>query len=166
MLTIYTFDDTKEYKGVSVTVLDPEETKRQGKEVWLMPPNATTVKPEIKQGYAPVWNGKAWKQVEDHRGEKGWLNSEPVEIKELGPLPDGFSTEKPEPTEEEKKAIRKQEILSELDRIDRASSRSLRAILTAQAAGTEPAQADVQMLATYEAEAVALREELKALGNA
>ena len=61
---------------------------------------------------------------------------------------------------------RRAEILKELGRIDRASSRSLRAILTAQAAGNEPAQADVQVLATYEAEAVALREELKALGNA
>ena len=72
----------------------------------------------------------------------------------------------PAPTPEQQAEMRRQEILSELDRIDRASSRSLRAILTAQAAGAEPTQADVQMLATYEAEAVALRDELKALGNA
>ena len=80
---------------------------------------------------------------------------------------DGFTIQEvPAPTEEEQAEMRRQEIFMKLDRIDRASSRSLRAILTAQAAGTEPAQADVQMLATYEAEAVALREELKALGNA
>lgn len=63
----------------------------------------------------------------------------------------------------EQAEARRQEILSELDRIDRASSRSLRAILTAQAAGREPNAADTAMLETYEAEAVALREELAAL---
>lgn len=72
----------------------------------------------------------------------------------------------PAPTEEQQAAMRRQEILMELDRIDRASSRSLRASLTAQAAGREPDAADTAMLETYEAEAVALREELKALGNA
>ena len=163
MFTIYTFDDTKEYKGTSVTMLDPEETKRQGKEVWLMPPNATTVKPTIKKGYAPVWDGKAWKQIEDHRGEKGWVNREPVEIKELGPLPEGFSTEDPEPTEEEKKAIRKQEILAELDRIDRATARSLRAIVAAQTAGKVPDAADVERMRAIEAEAQMLRLELARL---
>lgn len=65
----------------------------------------------------------------------------------------------------EQKEQRRQAILSELDRIDRASSRSLRAILTAQASGKEPDVADVNMLDTYEAEAVALRQELKELGS-
>lgn len=58
---------------------------------------------------------------------------------------------------------RRAEIISELDRIDRASSRSLRAILTAQAAGKEPDSADVEMLAEHEADAKALRAELAAL---
>ena len=160
MLTIYTYNENKEYTGESVTMLDPEETKKQGKEVWMMPPNATTKKPVIKSGYAPVWSGSAWKQVEDHRGEKGWVNRETVEIKDLGTFPEGFSTEPPEPTAEELAGKRRMEILAELDRIDRASSRSLRAILTAQAAGNAPEQADVDRLAGYENEAVSLREEL------
>ena len=58
---------------------------------------------------------------------------------------------------------RKQEILSELNRIDRASARSLRAILTAQAAGNEPESADVEMLAEHESDAKALRAELAEL---
>lgn len=58
---------------------------------------------------------------------------------------------------------RRMEILAELDNIDRASSRSLRAILTAQAAGKEPDSADVEMLGTHEADAKALRAELAAL---
>lgn len=72
----------------------------------------------------------------------------------------------PAPTPEQQAAARRQEIHAELDRIDRASSRSLRAIITAQAAGREPDTADTTKLATYEAAAMTLREELKALGNA
>ena len=67
------------------------------------------------------------------------------------------------PTPEEQAEQRRQEILAELDRIDRASARSLRAILTAQAAGNEPAHADIDKLAGYENEAVSLREELAGL---
>ena len=163
MLTIYTYDENNEYAGEFVTMLDPEETKKQGKDVWLMPPNATTVKPAKKKGYAPVWNGKAWEQVEDHRGEKGWVNREPVTIKEIGPLPVVFSTEKPEPTAEEQAEQRRQEILAELDRIDSTSARSLRACMAAQNVGQEPAQADVLKLAEYEAQALALRDELAGL---
>ena len=71
--------------------------------------------------------------------------------------------EVPAPTAEEQAEQRRQEILAELDRIDRASSRSLRAILTAQAAGNQPEQADIDKLAGYENEAVSLREELAGL---
>jgi len=71
--------------------------------------------------------------------------------------------EVPASTPEEQAEQRRQEILAELDRIDRASSRSLRAILTAQAAGKEPDKADIDKLAGYENEAVALREELAEL---
>lgn len=163
MLEIYTYDKNNEYIGKSATMLDPEETKLQGKDVWLLPPNSTVVKPEIREGFVPVWNGEAWDYVEDHRGSRGWVNRVPVEIKELGPLPDGFSTEEPVPTPEELVEQRKQEIIAELDRIDRASSRSLRAILAAQSAGHEPDAADVERLAGYEASAKALRAELAGL---
>lgn len=163
MITVYTYDKNNEYLGESATILDPEESKKQGKDVLLMPPNSTTIKPDMKYGYAPVWNGSAWDYVEDHRGKKGWVNRVPVEIKELGPLPAGFTANEPELTPEETASARRQEILAELDRIDRASSRSLRAIITAQAAGQEPASADVERLARYEAEAKALRAELAGL---
>ena len=67
------------------------------------------------------------------------------------------------PTPEELAEQRRMEILAELDNIDRASSRSLRAILTAQAAGQEPDKADVEMLAEHEANAKKLRAELAGL---
>ena len=163
MIEIYLYNENNEYVGKSMTMLDPEETKIQGKDVWLMPPNCTTVKPDIRDGYAPVWSGGAWEYIEDHRGEHGWVNRAPVEIKELGPLPEGFTTEVPAPTAEELVQQRKGEILSELDRIDRASSRSLRAVLAAQLAGREPESADVERLAEYEASAKAFRAELAGL---
>lgn len=163
MLKIYTYNENNEYSGESATMLDPEETKLQGKDVWLMPPNSTVVPPEIREGYVPVWNGEAWDYVEDHRGEKGWVNRAPVEIKELGPLPDGFSAEEPVPTPEELAGRRRKEILAELNLIDLASSRSVRAILTAQSAGQEPDAADVERLAGYEASAKGLRAELARL---
>lgn len=69
----------------------------------------------------------------------------------------------PAPTAEEIAEQRRQEILAELDSIDRASSRSLRAILTAQTAGDEPDEKDLSMLADHEADAKRLRAELAAL---
>ena len=69
----------------------------------------------------------------------------------------------PASTAEEQTEQRRMEILAELDNIDRASSRSLRAILTAQAAGKEPDSADIEMLAEHEADAKKLRAELAKL---
>jgi len=69
----------------------------------------------------------------------------------------------PAPTPAEQAEQRKQEILAELDRIDRSSSRALRACMAARNVGNEPAQSDVLKLAEYEAQALALREELAAL---
>lgn len=164
MLEVYLYNENNEYIGKSLTMLDPEETKVQGKDVWLMPPNSTAVKPDEREGRVPVWNGASWDYVEDHRGERGWVNRAPVVVEALGPLPEGFSAEEPEPTPEESAAARRQEILAELDRIDRASSRALRAVLVAQSAGQEPDAADVERLAGYEALAKGLRDELALVG--
>ena len=163
MLKIYLYDNNNEYIGESITMLDPEETRLQGKEVWLMPPNSTTLKPELKKGYAPVWNSETWDYVEDHRGKKGYVGKTVVEIQKLGPLPDGFTTEKPEMTSEELKEQHRQEILSNLTKIDQLSSRSLRAVLAAQLSGQEPEKADVDKLTEYEALAKSFRKSLSEL---
>ena len=165
MLNIYLYNDNNEYIGESVTMLDPEETKIQGKDIWIMPPNSTIVKPELKEGYAPIWNGEIWDYIEDHRGEKGYIGKEPIEIKELGSLPDGFSIKEPELTPEEIKEQNRQEILSNLSRIDQASSRSLRAILTAQLSGQEPEITDINKLNEYESLAKNLRIALAELNS-
>ena len=69
----------------------------------------------------------------------------------------------PSPTVKEQAEWRKGEILAELDRIDRISSRALRAVLAAQSAGQEPDTADVEKLSEYEESAKALRTELAEL---
>ncbi len=78
--------------------LDPLESEKQGKEVYLLSAAGTvTPPPEAQTGYAAVWNGKAWEQIEDHRGETVWKSyAESMTIKELGPVPDGWTAEQPE----------------------------------------------------------------------
>ena len=67
----------------------------------LLPNNATYTSPEIEAGYAPRWNGEVWEQIEDHRGETGYVDSEPFTIKDYGPYPEGWNIDPPAPTEEE-----------------------------------------------------------------
>lgn len=95
----YTYNDRFEYAGECV-LANPGA---------LPPRNSTETPPELRQGYWPVWDSGAerWNQVEDHRGETGYLDGEWFRISELGPLPDGWSTTPPQPedtrTPEEKR---------------------------------------------------------------
>ena len=68
-----------------------------------LPHNCVAVEPERKAGFIPRWNpgAGAWEQVEDHKGEEGYLDGKPHEIKEYGPLPEGFTAEPPPPTFDE-----------------------------------------------------------------
>lgn len=61
----YEYDEQMEYKGEKVCQLDPLESKKAGKEVYLLPANCTFEKPpQEKEGYKIVWNGKKWDYVE------------------------------------------------------------------------------------------------------
>lgn len=107
--------ETKEFLIAEVAFLDPLETKRQGKNIYLLPADSTFTEPlEPKPGHAVVWNGTAWEYVEDHRrtrdkggvivegsGTPFWMpgdtwKSQPRYMKELGKLPEGAMLEKPE----------------------------------------------------------------------
>lgn len=89
---------------------DPVRSRKEGSEVYLLPANTTFTEPPAKRtGYTAIWNGSGWTEVEDRRGSQYWpkgapYNSFPVEMKELGPLPDGASLTRPEQTDEEKAA--------------------------------------------------------------
>lgn len=58
----YYFDpETKEYMGEARAPIDPRETKRQGKTVYLEHPNATLeAPPEITEGKRAVFRDKKW----------------------------------------------------------------------------------------------------------
>ena len=158
-------EESNEYIGESITMLDPEETRMQGKDVWMMPPNSTELKPEFREGYAPIWNGESWDYVEDHRGEKGYIGKESTEIKELGPLPEGFSINKPAPTEEEQAEWKKQRTISKINQLEYSSSQSLNTIMKAQLSGQEVSSEDMDNYIKIEATIKRLRSELAAVGE-
>lgn len=97
--------DTGEFAGTGKAQLDPLETERQGQDVYLVPKNATTVAPPVEQdGKARVWNGSAWEQVTMYRGVTVYgPNGEEKVVDYFGPLKDGWSVNKPEPTLEKAK---------------------------------------------------------------
>lgn len=108
-MNVYKYNEkTKEYIRTEQAQLDPLETKKQQKNIYLLPANATFTKPpEAQEKFARVWNGEAWEQVEDNRGVEYWLpedtyGSPAREMKELGALPEGATLTPPEQTQAEK----------------------------------------------------------------
>lgn len=122
MKKAYLYDDkTKEFKSEVNAQLDPLESQNAGVEIYLLPGNATWLKPPTKEGYAAVWNGKTWDLVEDYRKKEYWLPTDKYgtpgrEVKELGPLPEGATLTAPERTFEEVKSNKISSLKYERDR--------------------------------------------------
>lgn len=121
-MNVYKYDEeTKEYIGTEPALLDPLETEQQGKDVYLLPANATFIPPtEPPDGYVNVWNGSAWEQVEDNRKQEYWLPEDKYgaparEMKELGALPKGAKLAAPERTLDEVKTDKVQNLKAERD---------------------------------------------------
>ena len=116
-MIFYTYDEkTKEFTGTQNAFIDPLESKKQGKTVYLIPANATDKKPlEIKENQAVIFNGSEWEIIADYRNKTYYIGTEQYEMKELGELPNGATFEPVEP----KKTIDelKSEKLSELTSI-------------------------------------------------
>lgn len=105
-----TYADLFNIIGTTETVIDPLESKKQGRTIYLLPANSTFTKPkeEAPEGYVNVWNGIVWKLIEDNRGKEYWLpedvyNTPARVMKDLEPLPENTIFTPPEQTEEEKK---------------------------------------------------------------
>ena len=91
-MIIYNYDSiTFEYIGESQASLDPEESKKQGKDIYLIPANATDKKPPIPKTNETVIFDNGWKIVPDYRGMYMVDESmQPNKVKDFGNLPDGF----------------------------------------------------------------------------
>lgn len=92
-MIIYNYDEiTKEYIGQCNADLDPEETKKQGKNVYLIPANATTKKPPKAKEHEAVIYNNGWEIVADFRGLY-MVNSDmqPQKVEEIGALPEGYA---------------------------------------------------------------------------
>ena len=116
-MIFYTYDEkTKEFTGTQNAFIDPLETKKQGKTVYLVPANTTDKKPlETKENQAVIFNGSKWEIIADYRNKTYYIGTEKYEMKELGDLPNGatFEPVEPEKTLDELKS----EKLSELTAI-------------------------------------------------
>lgn len=94
-MIVYNYDaNTGEYMDSKAASLDPLESDKQKKEVYLVPSYATTVEPPaIQEGFARCFIGEKWVQIEDHRGEKSYSTVDAVEkeILYLGEVEPGYS---------------------------------------------------------------------------
>ena len=119
-MIFYIYDEkTKEYIGTQNAFIDPLETKKQGKNVYLIPQNGTEKEPpQTEENQAVIFNGKEWEIIADYRNKTYYIGTEQHEMKELGDLPKGATFEPKEPVEPEKTLEElKSEKLSELTSI-------------------------------------------------
>lgn len=93
-MKIYNYNPvTYEYIGEQNADLDPQETKEQGKDIYLIPANATAKKPPVhKEDKARVWQDGGWVYVADYRLNYYKVDSSLFvsDITELGELEEGY----------------------------------------------------------------------------
>ena len=87
-MLVYIFDEeTKEFLHEEEAFIDPLETQIKGENIYLLPANATFEKPlDKKDGKAVVFDGSAWKLIDDNRGKFTIKDNQIEEIKTLDPV--------------------------------------------------------------------------------
>lgn len=109
-MQVYKYDEkTKEYIGSEQALINPLESELQGKEIYLLPANSTFEKPNLQDGFASVFNGGKWENIEDNRGKEYWLDTDTFgtpahTMKELGAFPANAVFTAPQKTLDELKA--------------------------------------------------------------
>ena len=117
-MQVYKYDEqTKEYIGTEQALINPLESELQGKEIYLLPANATFEKPNLQDGFASVLNGTQWENIEDNRGKEYWLDTDtfgtPAKtMKDLGAFPANAVFTAPQKTLDELKADKINELKS------------------------------------------------------
>ena len=123
MQTYHYDETTHEYTHSEQAFLDPLESKQQGKAVYLLPANATLIAPTHKDGYATIWNGEAWKHIEDNRGKEYWLDTDEYgtparKMEKLGVLPANAVLTAPTKTLEQVKADKILDLKTQRDTLE------------------------------------------------
>lgn len=78
---------TKEYEGIQEAQLNPIQTEKQGKDVYLLPINSTfEIPPEKEEGKAIVFEDNNWLLKTDYRGRKAYNNEGLLIISYIGDL--------------------------------------------------------------------------------
>jgi hypothetical protein len=119
MPAVYYYSKNGEYASMEFLPVLPAEIR-----------SGTLEPPDFLTGFRPVWNGEAWEQKPDFRKKSGFVNGVYTVIKELGPLPEGWSDDlpavefEPDPGAEIISELR--EILLRLKELDSKSTRPLR----------------------------------------
>lgn len=88
----FDIDNDRLYMSSEPAYLDEAETRRQGKEVYFCPYNATLIKPPVVQeNESARFNGESWEVVTNYRGKyQVNENMEVSIVTELGELEEGY----------------------------------------------------------------------------
>ena len=100
----YCTDEKGYYTHSEYCAIDPIESARQGHDIYVLPAGGYVDAPSIADGCVAKRVNGAWNNVENHIGEKGYINGVATEIKEYGSLPEGWSITPPAPTLEDQLA--------------------------------------------------------------
>lgn len=90
-MKVYFYDkETKEFTAEAEARKDPRASERLGKDVWLLPANATFDVPPVKESGKAVVFDNGWKQIADNRGKDiVKTDGTVVVVNYLGDLKDG-----------------------------------------------------------------------------
>lgn len=80
----YIYDNDKFYVGEMTCQIDPLESQKQGKDIYLTPANSTNIKPTIIEGAKPRWTGTAWEQYPDNKIVYGYTDNDDGTINYYG----------------------------------------------------------------------------------
>ena len=80
----YIYDNDRFYVGEMTCQIDPLESEKQGKNIYLTPAHSTFDKPEIIEDAKPRWNGTAWEQYPDDKLVYGYTDNDDGTINYYG----------------------------------------------------------------------------------
>ena len=80
----YHYNHLRFYDGTISRQIDPEASAVAGHNVYLMPANSVDVKPVIREGYTPRWNGSEWEQYANDKTVYGYTSNDDGTINYYG----------------------------------------------------------------------------------